>query len=106
FAPRPVLREPAWPEPDPVRLGSAPLRLRSGDLELLHARDQLGGFRIRVRDRDFADGLTRPLLGYLAGDETVWLDLARQGRTRAVLRGSAITVDVSAAGPDGAAWHL
>jgi len=106
FSPRNLLTEPAWPRPQLPVLGSHPLVLRSGAAELLHSRQEWGGFQVRVAGRLMAVGYTRPLIGYQTAGGVHWLDLARSARVRVATAGRSIVVRATARDADGGEWLL
>jgi hypothetical protein len=105
--PRVTISEPEWPRPSPPDLGRDALVLRSGDLELLHARDRLGAFSLRVAGDPVATGLNDPLIGYLSGASPArwlrWSERAtvttRRGPDGLLVRGTAVDAD-------GAGWTI
>jgi hypothetical protein len=112
FDERVVLTEPAWPVPSPPALDQDSLTLQSGDLQLLHARKQLGGFVLKVAGQSMAVGLTRPLIGYLQGGQERWLAPAESATVAATPEldaaghPAALTVAATLRDPDGAAWEI
>ena len=99
---------PQWPE-----LGSivpppgAPV-VRSGDLELVHAPEGLGGFVLRVASEPMAIGQTRPMVGYVTQDELKWFDLSTATNHECDVRREpdGIRVKFDCSDPDGARWQI
>jgi hypothetical protein len=99
---------PQWPKPAQPDPGTSPLAVRSKDLELLHSRETLGGFIIRVAGQPIATGLTRPLLGYLNGGQLRWLNLAEAAGKKCDARseGKSIRLRFECADADGGNWRI
>ncbi len=85
-----------------------PFSVRAKDLELVHSWNAFGAFVIRVAGKPAAIGQNRPMIGYMAGGELRWLDLANAGQKKVSVRGgrSAIKVQFDCADADGARWHF
>jgi hypothetical protein len=111
-----LLQEPSWPKPTAPALRPGALSLASGDLRLVHARDQFGGFALEVAGRRMAVGFTRPLIGYVREGQQRWLDLAERATVRATKEQNpqdlpskgkdALVVRAVARDKDGGAWEI
>jgi hypothetical protein len=122
FEARVVLAQPSWPAASPPVLGEDPFTLQSGDLQLLHGRRELGGLALKVTGLQMAVGHTRPLLGYLQGDQPRWVPVAetaevtvaedgategRRGQPATGLsRDGAISVLAKVRDADGGVWQF
>jgi hypothetical protein len=106
FTPRILLKEPEWPAPTRPALGPDAFSLQSGDLQLRHARGQLGGFTFSVAGQEMAAGFTRPLVGYLQEGKERWLSLADNAAVTALKAGEEILVQAVARDADGASWEI
>src|SRR6267378_1590090 len=78
----PTAAAPAWPKPTVCQLPSNSPSLRCDKIELLHSREALGGFEIRVDGKPMAIGQNRPVIGYVLGGELRWLDLAEAAQRK------------------------
>lgn len=101
-----ALEEPAWPKPGPPALPKNAFAVKSGDLQLLHARDAFGAFSLRVKGKDMACGQTRPLLGCLREGEACWIDLAQVARAEVRKRGGKVTATLAFTDAGGAQWNI
>ena len=104
FASAASLTAPPWPKPAPVDFSRA-ARLRSGPLELQVAgRD----FRLLVEGEPVAGSHSRPLIGYVIGDQMRWLDLtaSRQGSLRFEKTPTAVRVLSTFKDKDGGTWRI
>lgn len=112
FDVRVLLTDPAWPTPAPPLLGQDAISLQSGDLQLVQARRQLGGFALKVAGQQMAVGFTRPLLGYVQAGQARWVPLADSAAVTATPgldgAGHVASLDVQATldDPDGAGWEI
>jgi hypothetical protein len=108
FEPRMVYAAPSWPKPSAPAFDDATLRMQAGELELIHARDQLGGFILKVEKKPFAIGQNRPLVGYVLNEQVHWLDLtAAAGRKLSVRKQrNGIRADLSCRDAQGARWEI
>ena len=106
FRERAALKEPEWPKPAPPELGGEPLTLKSGALQLVHARNALGGFVLRVAGKDMACGHARPLIGYLHNGEARWVDVARSSAVIVEKRSGKLEVSALGADARGATWRI
>ncbi|MCC6360669.1 MAG: DUF87 domain-containing protein [Phycisphaerales bacterium] len=101
-----LLKAPDWPVPTPPTLDEKALSLQSGDLELVHARDQIGAFALRVAGQSMAAGHNRPLIGYLHAGELRWLELGKSASVQADRDRGALVVQATVHDEDGAAWTI
>lgn len=72
FEERMRFADPSWPTPVAPKRGPEEVWVRSGEVELSHHREQVGGFVIRVGGVPMAVGQTRPLVGYVVEREARW----------------------------------
>jgi hypothetical protein len=104
FAPAAPLAAPAWPQPEAVDFTAAD-RMKSGRLELAITGR---GFALAVDGQRVAQSHSRPLIGYVAGENLRWVDpvaaALESGRAEQVKDG--IEVHSSFRDPDGATWRL
>ncbi len=105
FAPRNLLAEPDWPQPVTPAYQN-PYSLLSGDLELTQDRAAFGGFALRVAGEPMAMGQTRPLIGYLQGGKTRWLNLAERAQVRTQGDSQHIEAQATCRDEDGADWEI
>src|SRR4029450_9128463 len=77
---------PTWSKPFLVQPNAGDPSIRSKDLELIHSPDSLGGFIVRVAGKPMAIGQNRPMIGYAAGGNLRWLDLANAGSRKLAVR--------------------
>jgi hypothetical protein len=115
---RTAFGEPDWPQPMLPDLGSNPLVIRSGDLELVHAGDSIGAFDVHVAGQRMASGQSQPLLGYVHSDTVRWIpfghgpDAVVQARVVAEpARGSEphgdiLRIEARFIDPDGGRWKV
>lgn len=106
FAPRVLLKEPAWPRPGRPEPDAHALTVQSGDLQLAHDGKTPGGFVLRVAGKEMAVGLTRSLIGYLHGGEARWVELGESARVEARGTAEGLRVTASLADPDGGTWSI
>jgi hypothetical protein len=109
FAPRLLLKEPAWPKPEPPALQAVTLSIQSGDVQFEHTDllwTQLGGFVLRVDGRQMAVGWNRPRIGYTRNGQVRWFDLAQDGKAKAAKERNAIIVQATIKDQDGGDWEL
>ena len=98
-------KTPDWPVPAIPSPGTNALELKSGDLLLSHAPDQMGGFTLSIAGANMTVGHTRPWIGYLdAKDETRWLDLAAISTIKTVIDGNKFVMTAVFKDPDGVDW--
>jgi hypothetical protein len=106
-SPRTIPLTPNWPHPQPPELDRDTLRVQSGDLELIQAHHQFGGFAVRVAGKSMATGDTHPMIGYQIGMQTRWFDLASSAISTATQDDQgAITARATARDPDGGTWDI
>jgi hypothetical protein len=99
---------PDWPKlPDPNLPPGSP-SIRSSDLELVHARDAGDGFILRVAGQTMAVGLSRPILGYVAGGQVRWLDAGKAANREGAVSAqrSSLRVRFACTDADGARWRI
>lgn len=104
--PRTTLKEPAWPTPTPPVLKENALTVQSGELELVHAPNQLGGFILRVAGQAMATGHNHPLIGYTHSGEVHWLDLATNTSVTVEQENGVLIVQATARDADNAQWTV
>jgi hypothetical protein len=99
---------PNWPKPTTPDLTSRAPMIRSQELELVHSREALGAFVVRVGGRPFAVGLSRPLVAYVQGDDLRWLDVAAVEGRRLNIQSARNSVRASLGwtDKDGAHWQI
>lgn len=105
FQPRRLLKEPEWPVPQAPAPEDLTAVIQSADLELRFDPARFGSFAINVQDQPFAIGGSRPLIGWMKGEEPQWLDLS----SAAVRAGTAdgwMWVAAEAKDSGGATWTL
>jgi hypothetical protein len=99
---------PEWARPGlrPVPAG-APV-VRAADLELAQSPEALGALVLRVAGQPMAVGLDRPMIGYLAGGQLRWFDLANAANRQFSARQEqqAIIIQFSGDDPDGGRWEV
>lgn len=106
FEPRILLKEPEWPVPVSPIFRQDALTLQSGDLRLIHNRDELGGFALDVAGERMAVGHARPWIGYTQNGALKWLNVAARSHVMARQDGAALRVEAVAEDEDGAKWTL
>jgi hypothetical protein len=115
---RTAFAEPVWPRPMLPELGTDPLVVRSGDLELVHAGDAIGALDVHVAGQRMASGQSQPLLGYVHNDSVRWIPFghgpdavvrswvvaepARDSKPR----GDMLRIDARFMDPDGGRWTV
>ena len=99
---------PRWPKPTLVQFVSDSPSIRSQDIELVHSRDVLGGFEIRVAGKSMAIGQNRPMIGYVAAGQLRWLDLAEAAQRKLEVSSdrNSLTVRFECRDPDGGTWLI
>jgi len=106
FTASPVLKEPAWPKPEPPALTKDALVVKSGSLELAHAPGALGAFVLREQAKVMACGNTRPLIGYVQNGQQYWIDVAKQAAASVEKRHDRVGVRASFTDAQGANWRV
>ena len=104
FELRPVIQEPVWPKPEPPVIAADALGVASGELSLVHNRNALGAFDVRVSGQGVAAGNTRSLLGYTSGNSLRWLTLTNPAAVE--LAGESLRVRSNFPDPDGGQWQI
>jgi len=104
--PRNLLKEPAWPTPPLPTLKDNALTIRSGDLELVHNSDELGGFILRVAGQPMAAGHNHPLIGYVHSGAAHWLDLPKGAHVQVEQEQGVLVVTATARDEDDAEWSV
>ena len=94
---------PTWPKPEPPATAGA-RRIRSGELEIAVAHH--GGFRFAVGGADLGQSYDPARIGYLAGDDPRWFDLADPEWTADPANPLGLTLVARQRDPDGADWTL
>jgi hypothetical protein len=99
---------PHWPEVASFSAEAALPAVRSQELEIIHSRTPLDGFIARVKGRTFAVGLGPRMIGYIAGGELRWLDLASaiSGNQSVISKKNEVRVDFDCADREGATWRV
>jgi hypothetical protein len=115
---RTAIAEPAWPRPMLPELGSNPLVVRSGDVELLHAGDAIGAFDVHVAGQRMASGQSQPLLGYVHNDSVRWIafghgpdavvrsEVIEEPARGSEPRGETLRIEARFMDPDGGRWTV
>ncbi|HEY3281278.1 MAG TPA: hypothetical protein VGN26_03315, partial [Armatimonadota bacterium] len=104
--PRDMLKEPAWPKPDPVVLLTGSLVVGAGPISIHASRRGVGQFVVAVRDRWVATGHPRPLIGYILAGEQRWLDLGEKGTGITTASGNRLRTVITATDQDTGHWKL
>lgn len=104
-AARPTWKEPVWPKPPTAFTTDSP-RLRTGTLSVVPSDTTYGGVKVSVGGKLMAIGNARPLIGYVIGGRTRWLDINRLGETRVADLGRYNTYVVTLSDPDDGEWKL
>jgi len=97
---------PKWPAPDLLPVPADAYVVRSKNVELVHARDRLGGFIIRVAGETIARGEDRPQFGFLLGGQLRWLDSAKANGLSVSQQGSSVAVRWGCEDEEGARWEF
>ena len=99
---------PEWAKPVAPELPPDSAAVRSRDLELVHGRDALGAFAIRVAGSPVAIGQNRPTVGYVVDGQMRWFELnaATSHKTRVQNRRGAVSVNFEGSDSDGADWKI
>jgi len=99
---------PSWPRPSLFAPSPGSPTVRSKDLELIYSKDAFGAFIVRVCGQQFAIGLNKPTLAYLADGQLRWCDLASGVGKKFSVRaaGNAIEAVLECGDPDGARWRF
>lgn len=97
-----------WPAPTPQTLAPGSPSVHSKELELVHSRDRLGGFVVRVAGEPMAIGQDRPQIGFVSGGELRWLDLAGAAGCKLTVRPerNSIGVNFTCQDGDGVRWEI
>lgn len=118
FEERVLIPPPAWPVPEVPELGADALSLESGDLRLVYGRKRLGDFEVQVAGQRMAVGHAQALVGYRAGAEPRWFNLATAAsatftvvhqplaRVADAVVGGNLRATATAIDPDGARWQV
>lgn len=99
----PELRPPERPTQGP----SAPLAVRSGELELVHYRRRFGGFALRAGGDEVAAGHQAEVVGAFSGSRALWRELASlpvSVRSSEGPRGGEVVEEVSFSDDAGSSW--
>jgi hypothetical protein len=80
----------------------------SQDIEVVHAKTPLGGFLIRIRNKVYGAGSGPRMIGYVAGGELRWLDLASTslGKQNVAFDKNELRVECDCAETDGTTWQV
>ncbi|MCY3020010.1 MAG: hypothetical protein NTW87_13405 [Planctomycetota bacterium] len=106
FKVRAVPKEPEWPTPVAPAIGADALTVSSGDLQLAHAPDTLGGFVVRVAGKDMACGHTRPVIGYTRGPRDCILDVAKEAKVEVRKVKDKVAATAVFKDADGVQWKI
>ncbi len=116
FDERATVAPPRWPVPKLPSLGAAPLRIESGELQLLHGREALGQFQVLVGGRLMGCGNTQGLVGYVVNGGARWFPIGsgKNWNVNVELAGGAgdaenergLRVRTATIDPDGARWGI
>jgi len=98
---------PQWPAPTVPSLGVG-LTIRSGNLELVHTREALGSFVLKVDGEPMAIGLNHPQIGWLSDGQLRWLDLANAAHKMLTVSKEKGRIQLKFRGDDsgGATWEI
>ena len=99
---------PQWPKPTAQASSPKAASARSKDLALIHSPAAPGSFDVRVAGELMALGQSGPMIGYLAGGEMRWFDLASAAQAKRTMKAQRNSVQVSLEGrdADGALWKI
>ncbi|VTS02707.1 hypothetical protein : Uncharacterized protein OS=Chthonomonas calidirosea (strain DSM 23976 / ICMP 18418 / T49) GN=CCALI_02122 PE=4 SV=1 [Tuwongella immobilis] len=106
FEPRLEVTMPEFPRPGSPTIDGNIRELTAGNLTLRHRTDAFNSFDLRWKGSPLATGLDRPLIGYRAGLNARWVDLAASGRVAVDPIANGLQITVIAADVDGATWTL
>ena len=98
---------PQWPVLTPTAEGGLPV-IQSEPLEILHAKNPIGGFSVHVDGRLMGIGAPPALIGYVIGGELHWLQVAQSVVERPLVTadGNAIHTTYECTDPDAGRWHV
>jgi hypothetical protein len=101
-------RIPQWPALSVPLLEPGLPTVRSHDLEILHAKNALGGFIVRFSERTIAVGSAPTLIGYVTKGDLRWLNCAGASLQKQSVSAelNAIRVEYDCKDPDGGSWHV
>lgn len=94
---------PRWHKPTPAQVGAKPLRLRSGELELVHSRVRFGAFKVFVAGKLMACGNDAPVVGATRDGRATW---TRGTRSKIGLIDGSIVAQVRMTAPQNLGWTL
>jgi len=99
---------PQWPKVAAFSPEPGSPSVASQDLELVHAKTPLGGFLVRVQNKNYGAGSGPRTIGYVAGRELRWLDLASTslGRQSVILVKNELRVEFDCTDQAGATWQV
>ena len=99
---------PQWPKPTAQALSPKAASAHSKDLELIPSPAVPGAFDVRVAGEPMALGQSGTMIGYVAGGEVRWFDLAKAATAKRTVKIQRKSVQVSLAGrdADGAVWKM
>jgi hypothetical protein len=99
---------PQWPKPTAQASSPKAASARSKDLELIHSPAAPGAFDVRVAGELMALGQSGPLIGYVAGGEVRWCELASAAQAKRTMKAQRKSVQVSLEGrdADGTLWKI
>lgn len=107
FEERVVFASPAWPQPEVPDLAGDVVRVRSGELELIHSATAVGEFVVEVAGKRMGIGQSNGLIGYVLDNEVRWTPMrpaAKDLSIRQVENG--LRVESAWSDPDGGSWTL
>ncbi|HTL58929.1 MAG TPA: hypothetical protein VL361_24795 [Candidatus Limnocylindrales bacterium] len=99
---------PQWSKPFAPVAAPNLVSVRSQELELIHAANELGCFLVRVAGKDYAIGQNRPFIAYLTDGTLRWFEVAAAADKKVTVtaQGSAIVLHWQGTDPDGAHWQV
>src|SRR5947207_2390996 len=99
---------PRWPAVVNAPADAGLPAVRSENLEILHARNPLGGFSIRVDGQPIGVGAAPALIGYMIGGELQWLNCAESSieKPSVAIEGGRIRTTYECRDLNGGRWHV
>ncbi|HLH56106.1 MAG TPA: hypothetical protein VKY92_21070, partial [Verrucomicrobiae bacterium] len=99
---------PQWPGVAPFSADSHNPSIRSGDVELVHSAEPLGGFLVKVSGHSMAVGSAPVLVGYVHEGRMRWMDCSTNSIRDGAVTGSQtlVTASFQCTDLDGGQWRF
>jgi len=99
---------PQWPKPTAQAVSPKASSVHSTELEVVHSPVAPGAFDVRVAGKLMALGQCMPMIGYVAGGQVRWFDLASTPEARRTIdvHLKSVRLRLEGTDPDGAVWKI